>query len=158
MDLFNTENAAFDKTGKYKYYVYKQWNESKPNLMVIGLNPSSSKCQLSEPTVRRCMKIANELGYGGLYMVNLFSFITSDPNDLDKINDPVGKENDKFIEECAKKCKKIVFAWGSITDLKGRDKKILADYEGYCFGRNQDGNPKHPLFLKRKVKLVRYKN
>ena len=52
------------------------------------------------------------------------------------------------------KCEKVVFGWGNAGELPGWLDKMVEKV--YCFGRNQNGSPKHPLYLSYKTPLIRY--
>lgn len=41
-DLFNTSGAEFSKCGKYRYKLWRIWDNTKPLAMCIGLNPSTA--------------------------------------------------------------------------------------------------------------------
>jgi hypothetical protein len=157
MDLFNqTESGAiFSECKKYRYALWRVWDKSKPYVMFIGLNPSTANELTDDPTIRRVKKLAYFLGYGGVYMMNLYAFITPDPKELKKCNDPI-KDNDKWINTIHVKCKDIIFAWGSFKAAKERGKYIVQRFKGLALGLNNDGSPKHPLYIPNNVQTINY--
>ncbi len=58
----------------YRYALWRIWDDAKPLVMFIGLNPSTADETEDDPTIRRCISFAQNWGYGGLYMANLFVF------------------------------------------------------------------------------------
>jgi len=97
-------------------------------------------------------------GYGSLYKYNLFGYISSDPEQLRNPEiDPVG-DNDLYLQDIEGD---VVICWGSwnkIPEVKQRADKVRAMLckPFYCFGKNQDGEPKHPLYLPKTTRLEVY--
>jgi hypothetical protein len=84
-------------------------------------------------------------GYGGVYMMNLFGFISSKPADLLTCADPVG-DNDNRLQMISKKCKDVVFAWGKFNQAQARRVAVENMFPGaLCIGQ-KDGHPFHPLW------------
>lgn len=76
------KGAKFSDCRKYRYTLWRIWNESEPCVMFIGHNPSTADEKEDDPTIRRCINYSRDWGYGGLYMVNLFAYRATDPKDL----------------------------------------------------------------------------
>lgn len=149
--------ATFSECRSWRYKLWRVWDKEKPNLVVIGLNPSTADETLNDPTIRRCIGFAKSMYFGGYVMLNLFAFRATDPKVMKSYTKPVGKDNDLVIRsECndaIAKGGKIVAAWGTHGSYLNRDKevmKLLKDdgLKVYCFGVTKDGYPKHPLYLK----------
>lgn len=155
MDLFKQSGAEFSKCRKYRYALWRIWDDSKPLIMFIGLNPSTANEYSEDPTIRRVKKFASNWGYGGFYMMNLFALVSPYPEDLLKSEDPIG-DNDGWLEKIASKCKKIVFAWGSFSEASKRAKQVIAQFGGYALIINKDGSPRHPLYVPANIKPVKY--
>ena len=60
---------------------------SKP-LLVIGLNPSTATPEKLDPTVTRVEKVAQQSGFDGFVMLNLYPVRATDPKDLSPKADP----------------------------------------------------------------------
>ena len=56
---------------------------------LYGLNPSTADENKDDPTIRRCNSFANDWGYGGLCMTNLFAYRATDPSVVLKADDSV---------------------------------------------------------------------
>ncbi len=97
MDLFNDNGAIFSPCGKYRYVLWRKWEADGPYIMFIGLNPSTANADTDDPTIRRVVRFAKSWGYHGVYMLNLFAYVTPYPEELKKCLDPVG-ENDMYIK------------------------------------------------------------
>lgn len=82
-DLFNkNDNAFFSSDRVHRIWLSRIWDEDKPRVMFIGLNPSTANETSNDPTIRRVQSMAKSWGYGGVYMMNLFTFISTDPKKL----------------------------------------------------------------------------
>ena len=142
-------DAILSKDRKYRYVLSRIWDETKPTVMIIGLNPSTADETENDPTIIRCIDFAKFWGYGGVYMLNLFGFRATKPKDMFNADEPIGQDNDKYIEEYSKICDKVICAWGNDGNHKNRSKEILSKIENtYYLKLNQTGEPAHPLYLK----------
>lgn len=158
-NLFENNGAEFSECGKYRYKLWRIWDENKPLIMFIGLNPSTANASDNDPTIRRVISFAKQWGYGGVYMMNLFTIISADPSILsgnDKWGDFI--EDKQRLIDVAKKCKKIVFAWGNFKEAQGRAYEVIKKTKvAYCLGKNKNGSPKHPLYIAANTELVTFK-
>lgn len=150
-----SSGAIFSTNRKYRFRLWRIWDFNKPVVMFIGLNPSKANETDTDNTVTRVIEFAKAWGYGGVYMMNLFAFVSTKPEKLKTCHDPV-KDNDKHLRAVAKMCKMIVFCWGQF-DVLGRDKKIKKMFPGaMALHINDDGSPRHPLYVSSKVKPIQY--
>lgn len=146
MNLFEDNGACFSECRKYRYALWRIWDKSMPLVMFIGLNPSTADETAPDPTINTVRALATNWGYGGFYMMNLFAIVSAYPEVLKSHPDPLGN-NDGWIENVAKKCKDVVFAWGRFKEAKERSKKIIDQFpEALCIKILKDGSPKHPLY------------
>lgn len=144
------KGASFDADKVYRYSLWRIWDATKPLLGFILLNPSTADAAVEDPTLRRTMGFARELGYGGVEQVNLFAFRATDPSELKLCPDPIGPANDEFIFDLAQRAEKLIVAWGTQGSFLNRDWQVLtylAPKPLYCLDRSIDGAPKHPLYI-----------
>ena len=78
----------------------------------IILNPSTSTAEESDPTVHNCELLACKWGFANLVVTNLFAYVTSKPDELETIRNPVGPSNNKYLIEAAREADLRVAAWG----------------------------------------------
>ena len=155
-DLFVTSDAIFSNDRKYRYALIRVWDDEKPKIAFIGLNPSTANETDNDPTIRRVMRFAKDWGYGGVYMLNLFAVVSADPKVLVTCPDPIG-DNDKWLELFCGISHKLLFAWGGFKEAKQRAKEVSSKFTlALCLGKNADGSPKHPLYIKADTKPVQY--
>lgn len=147
-------SAIFSPCRKYRYALYREWNPSKPLLMIIGLNPSTADEIQDDPTIRRCIDFAKRWNYGQLIMMNLFAIRGTDPKIIKDVPDPIGEENDKYLKEMGEKASLILGAWGSHGIYQNRGKKVRSMFKlVHILGLTKNGQPKHPLYLKKETTI-----
>jgi hypothetical protein len=136
--------AEFSEDGKYRYQLFRVWDESKKIAMCIGLNPSNANATKDDSTIRILIGSLRHLGYGGLKMVNLYALITPKPSELFKHNNPLGMNNE-WVQVTAYSCQEIIFCWGAFKKIEYRANEMKKLFpSAKCFGKNQDGSPMHP--------------
>ena len=148
--------AVFSPCRKYRYTLWREWLGGSGYLQVIGLNPSTADEVQDDPTVRRCIRFAQDWGYSALCMTNLFGYRATDPINMKKQKDPVGPDNDKWLVEVAESASLVVAAWGvhGVHNDRQRDVNYLLDDHINChhLGLTKEGHPKHPLYLRADTK------
>lgn len=160
-DLFTTTGAVFTPCKRYRYRLWRTWDAGKPPLAMLMLNPSIADESQNDPTVERCQRRAITGGFGGLEVVNIFAYVSTDPAALYTVEDPVGTENDAAILDIVQKAGMVLCGWGTHGRHVGRAKDVVALLRGagvtpYCLGVNADGSPKHPLYVGYAMKPIRY--
>lgn len=151
------KGAAFSDCRKYRYALWRIWDENKPMVMFIGLNPSTANEHTDDATIRRVQSFARQWGFGGVYMCNCFAFISTNPDDLKDFGNTA--QNDFWLYQCEKKCSQITFAWGNFDIVKevGRDVELTAMFpNSKALIKNKNGSPRHPLYVPSTVKLVEW--
>lgn len=163
-DLFHqlsniTSNAVFSECRRYRYILWRGWAPHLPRIMFIGLNPSTANEHKDDPTIRNVKKLATNWGYGGVYMCNLYAYVTPHPEELMECDDPIAN-NDVWLRETAAKCSSICFAWGNFRYAQMNDRAaiVAAMFEhAVCCGVNQNGTPSHPLYIPADAQQMKYK-
>lgn len=160
--LFESRNTIFSPCRQYRYRLSQIWDESKPILCFLMLNPSTADEVKNDPTVERCERRARTTGYGGVEIINIFAYRATDPNEMKAQIDPVGEDNDKHILEAALKAGQVICAWGKHGQHMNRGQQVLdllltAGVQPYCLKINGDGYPAHPLYIGYDVEPKPYK-
>lgn len=158
--LFNDmiEGANFSIGGDHRYSLWRIWNNSKPKVIFIGLNPSTANESVDDPTIRKVKKFANDWGYGGVHMMNLFTQVTPYPNELRLHDDDQIIQNRNRVIALAEQenIKLIVFAWGNFKEATEQGRYFADCLNGYCLGQNKNGSPKHPLYIHSKTQPIKF--
>jgi hypothetical protein len=156
-------NSVMDNNCLYRYSLTRIWDVSLPKMTYIMLNPSVADHLKGDPTLNKCMNFSIENGYGSIEIVNLFAFRATDPEKLRETENPIGKENDRFILKAVKDAKTIVLAWGGNSGrYMNRDNQVLELIYQYrnkikCFEDfTKNKKPKHPLSLRNGFILIDY--
>ena len=150
------ELRVTSKCQNYQYFrLYAINEEAKNPLGIVGLNPSIIK-NGKNSTVSILSQIALREGYDSLIITNLYGYITPNPKDLKTIDDPVGPDNDVWINDMVKTCDKVLCIWGNNPD-KERVNKILPTIKkkAYTIGLTKSGQPRHVLHTKKDAPLIK---
>jgi len=147
----NERRAIFSPCGRYRYTLYRQWREGTGRCVFVLLNPSTADEQQDDPTIRRCIGYARRWGFAELVVVNLFAWRSTDPTVLAILDDPVGPDNDKWIDDSIRMADRVVVGWGNRGKLRGRGRAVLDRLQAtlkfpVCFRLTDEGQPVHPLY------------
>lgn len=161
-------SATISADGKYRYDLTR-YDKSAGDLtspcIFIMLNPSTADAEKDDATIRRCRGFARSWGYGRLIVLNLFAFRATKPDELKKVDDPVGPLTDDFLRRYLKIASRwnglIVCAWGTHGVYRGRCAFVLDTIEAMgcrpmALRVTKDGHPSHPLYLPKNLKPVLY--
>jgi len=144
--------AEFSPCRTYRYALGRSWDwQGYANqVMFIGLNPSTADETEDDPTIRRCIRFAQDWGYGGLIMMNAYAYRATNPREMLAASDPIGPDNDEALSYRASHVGLIVAAWGAHCDRARADRvcRIMRSQAVHCLGTTKAGAPKHPLYLR----------
>lgn len=157
MDLFQNSGAVFSPCRLYRYALWRTWDADKAPLLFVMLNPSTADEVANDPTVERCERRARAMGFGGLRVANIFAYRSTDPGALYGLDDPVGPDNDQAILDAVAVAGLVVCGWGKHGNLRGRGEAVRALIAStgkapHYLELNNDGTPKHPLYVGYSVK------
>ena len=142
------QGASFSRCGRYRYAVWRTWDDTKPRVVFVGLNPSTADARIDDPTLVRCMGFARDWGFGGVVTGNLFAWRATDPRDLRLAPDPVGPANDRWLRRLISASPLTIAAWGNGGAWQGRADRILRRHANLqCLRLTAAGQPAHPLYL-----------
>lgn len=163
-DLFATEQASatgaiFSPCRRWRYRLWRVWNERKPYANFLMLNPSTADEVDLDPTCTRCRGYAAAWGYGALIVTNLFAWRATEPEDMKAAEDPIGPENDMHILEVASGAGVVIAAWGNHGAFRARVDAVrnllkAAEIPLQALKINGTGQPAHPLYLKADLEPV----
>ena len=144
--------AKLSSCRSYRYALWRTWDDTKPFVLFVGLNPSTADEKTDDATLTRCINFAKAWGYGGVCMSNLFAFRATQPLDMKAASDPIGKDNNSWLKTLAKNAGIVVAAWGNDGAYLNRStdvKKVLLNL--HYLKMNKSGEPAHPLYLSAKL-------
>lgn len=154
--VYLQSDALFSEDGTRRYWLYRQWDRTKTNVMFIGLNPSTAGKDRDDPTIRRVVAISKALGYGGVYMLNCFPFISTDPKKLEADR---CEKNIEHLAVIGDKVEMVFFAWGNfdIVSYSGMFTVLCAMFpDAQALFKNKNGSPKHPLYCRTDIQPIKF--
>lgn len=147
-------SAHFSRCKRYRYALWRTWDARLPTMLFVGLNPSKADAIRDDPTIRRCIRFAQDRGYGRLVVANLFARRTPKPVVLRKKSKPIGRQNNHWLLRLAAESDVCVAAWGNNGKHLGRDVEVVALIKDLkCLGLTKAGAPRHPLYVRADTKL-----
>lgn len=153
--------ATLSADGLYRYRLDRSWGTGRPVAWCL-VNSSTADHQADDPTIRRCIWFSKREGFGGMVVVNLFAWRSTDPGVLRSmpVHAAEGPCNRAYIEEAIDQSALLVVAWGDTARrLPHLDVAGMASSVGVpvgCLGVTRHGEPRHPLYVPKTQPLVRW--
>ena len=152
-DVIST--AHYDGPGDcYRYTLKRVWDETKPMVMWLMMNPSVATELGDDRTVAKCQRYARAWGYGGIFVGNSFAYRCTDQKRLLEVDDPIGPDNDRHLLEMAKAADLVVLAYGAPQAKALRPRgtavaRMLAHHgvKVTALRLSKTGRPEHTLYL-----------
>ena len=146
--------AEFCSENKNRFLLKREWSKSKKKVLYIMFNPSNADQTKDDPTIRRLINFSKKFNYGGFFVGNLHTHISSNPNKIDSSQN-ISKKNFKILVRLINSVNDVVYAWGNNTNEPNFLKQIVDS--PMCLGKNKDGSPSHPLYLPSNSKLLKFR-
>ena len=154
------DSAVVSQCGAYRWHLTRLVDNifQGDRVLFIMLNPSTADAETDDPTLRRCIGYARAWACGSLAVVNLFGLRTTDPRELRRHADPVGRRNDDYVLAAIRSVDDaaglIVCAWGARGGYLARDRAVLGLIRStgmtpHVLGLTRGGHPRHPLYMSR---------
>lgn len=136
-------------------------------LCFVLLNPSTADENTNDPTIDKLIKYGKAWNYQRLVVVNLFAYRETYSEKLPSLasgRDIIGPDNDLEILKVVQGAHKVVCGWGKHGAILDRGPALarklaiwLAPRTLWCFKKNLDGSPVHPLYQPGAASLVEYR-
>jgi len=158
----NVATKTAEPTGQseYRYWLTRKWDNDKPLLGFIGINPSTADEEDFDQTLSNCKSVAYKFGFGGVILVNLFAVRNKKPSIVDQQSDPVGPKNNEYLQRFADEVDCAVAAWGEAeADYPERVRQVqrTVGRDLWAVYLTENGYPKHlARYKKKKVDPVLY--
>lgn len=151
-----------DVEKQFRYTLTRVWDEERPMLLVVILNPSRSDDLID----RLVAQVASHNGYGGMVIVGLVPAHSADPKGalawLKEPSDPeqaqshrqAMRRNTRYIADELGKASAVLVAWGGLIgrmpEFEGCMKTAMGLLHAsglplMCLGTTIGGHPLHPL-------------
>ena len=155
---FIERNCLISTNKVYRWSLSFKINDSKNEIIFIGLNPSLSDSTYIDKTTRKIINICKNYNYGNLKIINLFALVSKTPDKLLTHKKPVGYLNNKFINKSLKYWSENInchlwLGWGNKGIFLNRNYKISKKImNSYSIKKDNFVNPLGPLFIKKTKK------
>lgn len=160
-------DAYFSECGRFRIWLSRDWgfrrhsDGREPYALWIGMNPSTAEAEIDDPTVRKEMGFTRRLGLDRYVKVNVMDYRATSPKALLAPGvQPCSDANRPAIRWLAERAATIIVCHGRLhKKLRRYGELVMADLRGkplWCLGKNDDGSPKHPLYLAADTPLVPY--
>lgn len=144
--------AKFSACRRWRYLLWRCWDESRPAANFLMLNPSTADELGLDPSCTRARDYAERWGFGAVVITNLFAWRSTDPGGLRLVENPVGRGNERAILKAAKDAKLVVCAWGNHGEYRKRGERVVnllrqSGISLHALRVTRKGHPAHPLYL-----------
>ena len=152
-------SADVSPCGRWRRRLERDWTEDgqqPKTLLWIGMNPSTADALVDDPTCARERGFTQRWGYTRYLKGNVLDWRATFPTDIPL--DPAlasTSANIVAILDMLDQSEAVVAAWGKLpprlAPLSARVHHLLhtSGKPVLCLGRNLDGSPKHPLYLRK---------
>ena len=147
-------DAVISDCGTYRYALQREgWLTGAGTVLFVMLNPSTADVSVNDPTIRRCIRFAQDWGFNRLTVANLYAFRATQPAELATVDDPVGLYADPWIYRLCTEASEVIVAWGAGVFASVRRQRDVLDiltesHAPLCLGTTQGGQPRHPLYIR----------
>ncbi len=143
--------ALFSDDGQHRLLLRKEWDKNKKTAMIVMINPNTADTLNYDLTTMLVINNLNELGFGSVNIVNLYSRIMLKLSlRFNSDDDLIDKECDEIIQQYASMSDAIIIAWGSVgkNSQRVRDRQselleLLKNYANKLYKIGEEGF--HPL-------------
>ena len=109
INLISNKGALFSFDDQYRYQLWRVWNADLPTVCFIQPVAPFSDGSSDDETVKRCVQLAKDWGFGGMYIVYLYALRTQSAAEVLLHQDPIGPDNDVWIRNAIRTTTKHVF-------------------------------------------------
>lgn len=177
--IYTPSGADLSDDGLYRFDLWRIWDPTLPELLILGINPSTADAQKNDPTIRRGIGFAKGFGCGGLRMQNVSPLRATDPKVLAHAVlyhrdhggiDPFPQRGIRALDGVLSRAAYVVCAFGEFSFARGDARHILTGHAEsmvsqvraagkttYCLGTTQAGWPRHPLYVRADTPLLEWR-
>lgn len=164
VDPIVMKRTVFNDNRTHRFTLFRYWGELENYACGISMNPSGAAEDVDDPTVNGMVRRAMEhWDVGAYYQLNVMSIRGTYSSDLANTSIVNLPENDEWIKRIVANARIVVVSWGNPGHDSGRGaevEKILRKHcdisKVFCFEKNKNGSPVHPLYQPIDKDLVPY--
>jgi len=147
--------ATFSADNLHRMLLWRTWEPTLPLLVWCLLNPSVAGADTDDLTLAKCIGFARRNGYGRVLLVNLFTLVSTNPDNLaSRVPTANTTDADHHLRWAARQPhSRVAVGWGSKPWAQDRARHVLqllrtnTELTLCCLGTCKDGSPKHPSRL-----------
>lgn len=109
-----------------------------------------------DPTIRRCIDFARRWDFEVMLMLNLYAYRATDPKVMLAAVDPIGPENDAYIDALARQAQLVVCAWGVRANPERAEDVLARLRNPHALALTRNGFPQHPLYVPASAQVMPY--
>lgn len=160
--VFNPDHTRRYLLGRLvdDYFDGDEFTATRPLAVWVMLNPSKAGAYETDPTNTKCTEFTRRLRCGGHLIVNLSSWIATDPRELSTVQILSDEANQEMVRRALHNPLFAVriCAWGRMANPIRRrlvSMMSIAKCHGalWSFGKTKDGEPRHPVRLPYRTEL-----
>jgi hypothetical protein len=160
-------DAAFSDDKIYRHYLLRDWSDKHywpwdidtKFILWIGMNPSTAEGHIDDPTIRKEIKFSKREDYERYIKCNVMDYRSTSPQNIPQ-DGAMSDGNRGTIRWFAKRAAIIIAAWGKLPPKLSYHAEVvfhdICKYQIWCLGKNNDGSPRHPLYLKDTTPFERF--
>ncbi|HEU4372894.1 MAG TPA: DUF1643 domain-containing protein [Telluria sp.] len=164
VDPLIAKRTVFSNDRTHRFALFRYWGDPDDYACGIGMNPSGAAEDVGDPTVNGMVcRARKHWGAGAYFQLNVMSVRGTHSSDLAKTAVVNLRENDEWIRRIAAKARLVVVCWGNRGHASGRGptveaivREVCDPKKVFCFGKNKNGSPVHPLYQLTDARLVPY--
>lgn len=168
-------HAVLSDDRKYRYILYRSldglaWDaeeradgSKRKTVCFVLLNPSTADENVNDPTIEKLIKYGVAWSFQRLSVVNAYAVIETDSKKLSVKRaldeEIIGQHNHLYLDLAFRDAEKIVCGWGNEGAYRNAAiHELLAEIgkRAWCFKKNLNGTPVHPLYQRDAAELVPY--
>lgn len=152
-----TSGAILSDCRKYRFELWRFWDDCKPTILWIMLNPSTADEIENDPTIKKIIRFSQKWGYGSIYVWNLFPYRAKDPGELKTASMPmeIMIKNIDHLKNLDARIKMKILAYGNPPIRHVNVMSIISNC--HYLKLTKKGNPYHPLYLKEDLIPIPYR-
>jgi len=142
------KGAIISDCGKYRFQLWRIWDETKPCVLWIMHNPSTADAVEDDRTIGRCIEFSKSWGYGGIYVGNLSPYRATKPKEMKGLSKEllIPEQNEWSIMDMYEKCTLFIVAYGNPVNKWMIPVPLAKHWQALKL--TKAGNPGHPLYVK----------
>lgn len=164
VDPLIAKRTVFSADRTHRFTLFRYWGNPDDYACGISMNPSGAAEGVGDRTVNGMVRRAQEQwGVGAYYQLNVMSIRGTYSSGLATTAVVNHKDNDEWIRRISARARIVVVSWGNPGHRSGRGlvvetilREVCDPEKVFCFGKNNNGSPVHPLYQKLDAPLVPY--